>query len=351
MVDETRPGAPEPPRLVMDIFVLARLGFALAFVAVTLLIAAPFLASFTWALVMAVIFLRPHRAMESLLGPSIGAAVSALLVALIIVGPLALVSERLINEAVAGAAYIQQEITQEKWQDFLDLHPWLQRFNNWLSGQFNLREVLGQIGAALTNAGALFIKQSTGQALTLLLSFYMLFFFLRDREAGVAALLRLSPFSDLETGKLIVRIRDTIYAIIYGTLVVAALQGALGGLMFWWLDFPSPVFWALIMGLLAIVPVLGTFVVWAPTAIFLAIEGRWTDAVTLGLWGGVVIASSDNLVRPLLISDTLRLHTAPAFIAMLGGIQLFGPSGVVLGPVAMTTTSLMLEFLRRRANA
>ncbi|WP_051134097.1 AI-2E family transporter [Methylocystis sp. ATCC 49242] len=351
MTDETPPGAPEPTRAAVDIFVLARLGLTLVFVAVTLLLAAPFLSSLTWALVLAVVFLRPHRAIEAVMGRSFGAALSVLIVALIIVGPLAFVSERLINEAVEGAAYIQQEVTQGKWVDFLKAHPWLETVNNWIEGQFDLQDVLSRVGAFLTNAGALFIRQSTGQALTVLLSFYMLFFFLRDRKAGVEALLRLSPFSDIETRKLIVRIRDTIYAIIYGTLAVAALQGALGGFIFWWLNFPSPVFWALIMGLLAIVPVLGTFVVWVPATIFLAIEGRWADALTLGLWGGVVIASSDNLVRPLLISDTLRLHTAPAFIAMLGGIQLFGPSGLVLGPIAMTTTSLMLEFWRRRANA
>lgn len=349
MTDETPAKEPKAPGPPADIPMFARLGFALVFVAITLLLAAPFLSSLTWALVLTVVFLRPHRAIEAVAGPSFGAAISVLVVALIVVGPLALVSERLVGEAITGAAYIQQEITQGKWRDFLAAHPWLQTIDNWIEGQFDLQDVLSRLGAFITNAGAMFIRQSTGQAMTVLLAFYMLFFFLRDRRAGIAALLRLSPFSNIETRKLILRMRDTIYAIIYGTLAVAALQGALGGFMFWWLDFPSPVFWALIMGLLAIVPVLGTFVVWVPATIFLAIEGRWGEALTLGLWGGVVIASSDNLVRPLLVSDSLRLHTAPAFIAMLGGISVFGPSGLVLGPIAMTTSSLMLEFLRRRA--
>ncbi len=103
------------------------------------------------------------------------------------------------------------------------------------------------------------------------------------------------------------------------------------------------------MGLLSIVPVLGTFVIWAPAALFLAVDGRWGEALTLSLWGGVVIASADNLVRPLLVSGGLRLHTAPAFIAMLGGLSLFGAPGVVLGPIAMTTTGQMMSFWRRRA--
>ncbi|MBM3623752.1 MAG: AI-2E family transporter, partial [Alphaproteobacteria bacterium] len=75
------------------------------------------------------------------------------------------------------------------------------------------------------------------------------------------------------------------------------------------------------------------------------------DAATLAVWGGVVIASADNLVRPLLIGESVRLHTIPTFIALLGGLYLFGASGVVLGPIIMTTAALMLEFWRERAAA
>jgi predicted PurR-regulated permease PerM len=104
------------------------------------------------------------------------------------------------------------------------------------------------------------------------------------------------------------------------------------------------------MGVLSIIPVLGSFVIWIPATIFLAVEGRWGEAITLGLWGGGVIATADNFLRPLLVGETLRLHTAPAFVAMLGGLQLFGPSGLILGPIAFTTTTQMLEFWRRRAD-
>jgi predicted PurR-regulated permease PerM len=330
----------------LDIFLLARLIFTVFFVAITALVAAPYLSSLTWALVLAVVFARPHRWLETFLNPSLAAGVSALAIALMIVAPLFLISQRLIGEALAGVDYIQNEIADGSWAAFLEAHPWLK----WIGDQIDIRALPGRLGEFLTRIGANVLKQSTGQAITILLSFYMLFFFLRDRRAGLEAILRLSPFSELETGRLVVRARDTIYAMTYGTLAVATLQGALGGLMFWWLNFPSPIFWALVMGALSIVPVLGSFVIWIPATIFLAIEQRWADAITLGLWGGVVIASADNLVRPLLVGETLRLHTAPTFIALLGGLQFFGPSGLILGPVAFTTTALMLEFWRRRAD-
>lgn len=334
-----------PPQPI-DIFLLARLGFTFIFVVITALIAEPYLASLTWALVLAVVFVRPHVWLEARLGPNAAAGVSVFLIAVIIVGPLLLVSQHLINEAISGVGYLQATVTDGRWNGFLAAHPWLK----WIGGQIDLRALFARMGEFFTNIGASLLKQSTGQAITLLLSFYMLFFFLRDRQAGVEAIVRVSPFSDMETGKLIVRARDTIHATIYGTLAVAALQGVLGGFMFWLLAFPSPLFWALVMGVLSIIPVLGSFVIWIPATIYLAIEDRWAEAITLGLWGGVVIASADNFVRPLLVGETLRLHTAPAFVAMLGGLQFFGPSGLILGPLAFTMTVLMLEFWRRRAD-
>ncbi len=92
-------------------------------------------------------------------------------------------------------------------------------------------------------------------------------------------------------------------------------------------------------------PVLGSFVIWIPATILPLDRGRWVAAIILGLWGGVVIASIDNLVRPLLIGDSMRLHTVPAFIAMLGGLQLFGASGIVLGPIVMALTPVVAGFL------
>jgi predicted PurR-regulated permease PerM len=147
------------------------------------------------------------------------------------------------------------------------------------------------------------------------------------------------------------RVGDTIYATIYGTLVVAAVQGLLGGLMFWWLGLPTPMLWGVIMGLLAVVPVLGAFVVWIPAAIFLLLDGSWGKAVMLALWGGVVVAGIDNVVYPVLVGSRLKMHTVLAFVSVVGGLMVFGPSGLILGPVALTITTELLAIWRQRAVA
>ena len=144
------------------------------------------------------------------------------------------------------------------------------------------------------------------------------------------------------------RVADTIYATVYGTLAVSAVQGLLGGLMFWWLGLQTPLLWGVVMGLLAVVPVVGAFVVWIPAALFLLMEGSWGKALILTLWGMLVVGTIDNLLRPVLVGNRLKLHTVLAFLSVVGGLMLFGASGLILGPVALTITTVLLENWRSR---
>ena len=186
------------------------------------------------------------------------------------------------------------------------------------------------------------------QAISVLLTFYLLFYFLRDQREALRSLRSLSPLSEADMDRLFSRVGDTVHATMYGTLAVAVIQGTLGGLMFWWLDLPAPLLWGLVMGVLAIVPVLGAFVVWIPAAVFLALDGSWGKALILALWGGVLVGGIDNVIYPILVGNRLRLHTIPAFMAIVGGLIVFGPSGVILGPMTLTVTVLLLEIWRNR---
>ncbi|MER9358587.1 AI-2E family transporter [Mesorhizobium sp. M0500] len=131
-------------------------------------------------------------------------------------------------------------------------------------------------------------------------------------------------------------------------MFVAAVQGTLAGLMFWWLGLPTPIFWGLVMGLLAIVPVLGAFVIWVPAAVYLALQGAWASAAILTVWGGVIVGGIDNLLYPMLVGNRLRLHTVVAFIGAVGGIVLFGASGLVLGPAVIAITISLIDVLKTR---
>jgi predicted PurR-regulated permease PerM len=112
--------------------------------------------------------------------------------------------------------------------------------------------------------------------------------------------------------------------------------------------FADTVALGLVMGLLAVIPVLGAFVIWVPAAIFLALDGSWGKALILTAWGAVVVGSIDNLLYPMLVGNRLKLHTVPAFVSIVGGVILFGPSGLLLGPLAVTATVFFLEIWRIR---
>jgi predicted PurR-regulated permease PerM len=189
-----------------------------------------------------------------------------------------------------------------------------------------------------------FIYMLVQAAITL----FILFFLYRDGDQALANFRRLSPLSDRETTTLIKRVGDTVHATIAGILVVAIVQGTLGGIMFAILGLPAPVLLGTAMVLMAMVPYLGTSTIWGPTAVILAINGQWEKALILAAWGMLAIGLIDNLLYPMLVGNRLRQHTVVAFLSIIGGLALFGATGIVLGPVIVTVTFFLLEVWRRR---
>lgn len=324
---------------------------SIAGIVVCVLLARPFLGALAWALALAILFAPLHARIEARLRhPALGALASVLISALVIAAPAAFVVGNLIQQAAASAALIQTRVTPGAIQHLLDAHPGIAPLGKWIEQQVHLPAMTGRLATWLGNLGASFARGSVAEVVEIVLTFYLLFYFLRDRHALVRWLNAWLPLSPGETQRLLRRIVDTVQATVYGTVAVAAVQGLLGGLMFWILGLPAPLLWGVVMGLLAVVPVLGAFVVWIPAAIFLALNGSLIRALILGLWGALVVGSIDNVLRPILVGHRLRLHTVPAFISMIGGLFLFGPSGFILGPLVVTVTLLMLEIWKERSD-
>jgi predicted PurR-regulated permease PerM len=135
---------------------------------------------------------------------------------------------------------------------------------------------------------------------------------------------------------------------VFGTVTVAMVQGALGAIIFALLGIPGALLWGVIMGLLSIIPYLGAFVIWGPVAAYLALSGDWTKAIILTAYGMLAIGLIDNLLYPLLVGKRMRLHTLAAFFAILGGVAVFGMSGVVIGPVVVAVGLALVDIWRQR---
>ena len=321
--------------------VLALTAAVLGGLLICALLAVPFFGALTWAFTLAVLFAPLQARLEKFLRhPGIAAVVTVLVAVVVVAVPVALVLERLVHGAISSATFIQSKLASGT----LKLPP----AAGWVEQQIDLPGILNQLISVLSTIGALFLRGSLAQGLEILLTFYILFYFLRDRHAAGNVLRDILPLTPKETGQLFRRMADTVHAIIYGTIMVAVLQGTLAGLMFWALGLPAPLFWGVVMSLLSIIPVLGAFVVWIPEAVYLALEGQEVKAVVLALWGALVVGEIDNVVRPILVGNRLKLHTIPAFIAIVGGLILFGAPGFVLGPMAVTVTLFLLSVFRQR---
>ena len=309
----------------------------------------PFFPVLAWALALAVLFAPLHRWLESRLRRgNLAATLSVLAVVVIVVVPATFVVDRVVGEAARGAETIRASVESGDWRRAFEAHPKIAPVGQWIEQQFDLPGLVKTAASWLTNTATSFVRGSIVQLVGIVLTFYILFYFLRDRGMALDSLRSFSPLSKADMNRLFGEVFDTVRATVYGTLAVAAVQGTLGGLMFWWLGLPAPLLWGLVMGLLAVVPVLGAFIIWIPAAVFLALDGSVWKALLLTVWGAVVVGGVDNLLYPMLVGRQLKMHTVIAFVSIVGGLIVFGASGLILGPVIFTVTRFLLEIWRRR---
>ncbi len=162
---------------------------------------------------------------------------------------------------------------------------------------------------------------------------YILFFFLRDGNRMLDGLIRALPLGDDRERRLFAKFVEVSRATIKGTLVVGAVQGAIGGLLFWVLGIGAPIFWGVLMTLLSFLPAIGAAIIWLPAAIILIVTGQVIKGLILIAAGTLIIGLVDNLLRPILVGRDTQMPDFLILLATLGGITLFGISGFVIGPI------------------
>jgi predicted PurR-regulated permease PerM len=341
------------PRAQFDLLRTSTLvGITLIGLIVCYLVALPFLPALIWALAAAVLAMPLHRRFEAKLRhPNLAASISLALLAVLVFFPLALLGNALFAALIGGLGSMQEQVAGGDLQRLVESHPLARWLASLAPADVDLTSIFGNVTGWVAGVGASVVRGSVTNIITIVLTFYLVFFFLRDHREALHQVRMLAPLSRSETDYLFERVADTIHAIILGTVITSAIQGVLGGAMFWLLGLPNPVFWGIVMAVLAIIPVLGTFIVWIPAAVYLALGGEWGKAAVLVTWGTFVIGGIDNILYPILAGGRLRLHTLPTFIAIVGGLALFGTSGLLLGPLAVVLTIALLKIWHERAVA
>jgi predicted PurR-regulated permease PerM len=330
-------------------FVLA--GATLLGLYVCYLIAKPFIAPIAFALALAVATQRPFNWLHGRLKTDTAtAAVAVVLVTLLIVGPAVALVTLLIQQA---ADNVQQLLSDEEgtgWRAAVEKQPQLAELFHWAEARMDLQGQLKRLGEAAAGYAGAFLRGSMHVLTQLVIMLFVLFFLYRDRKEAYTAMCQLVPLSTEESNSLFNRVSSTILATVNGSITVAVVQATLAGLMYWALGVPAPALWAAATFITALVPVFGTFLVWGPIAVYLALTGSVIKALILVGWGMVAIGTIDNILYPYLVGDRLRLHTVPTFFSILGGLTLFGPAGLILGPLALAITIALIDVWWERTS-
>ncbi|MDR2128342.1 MAG: AI-2E family transporter [Burkholderiaceae bacterium] len=327
-------------RLQRNVFLLLLVSVTCAFAWVM----SPFITAVFWAVALALLFHGVFNRVQILLKGrrNLAAALTVALIVLIVVTPAILVAVAAADEAARFSLRMRS--------GEIDFHGYFNQIAaiapNWVPtvlerfGITSVSDAVNRLSAMLLQGGQFITTQavSIGQntviwVINLGIILYLLFFFLRDGDAMEALIRRSTPMSPEQTQALLGKFATVVRATVKGNVVVALIQGFLGGLAFWALDIHGAVLWGALMALLSLLPAVGAVLIWAPAAIYLAVTGSIGQAIGLALWGLLVISMIDNLLRPLLVGKDTKLPDWIVLLSTLGGISLFGISGFVVGPV------------------
>jgi len=332
----------------LALLVVAALAFYICW-----LMVAPFINVLAWATVLVILFHPIHRRIVILTGhPGWSALLSTVIVIAVILIPLTLLTLAVAKEIGDVTKNVQGFL-----RSLLDpdspvmgrIVGWLGRYIdvNQLDPQEYLLERLNNVGGAIAGRTLGFVGGVVGAIIQVFFIVFTMYYLFRDGDRIYDATLDVIPLEHAQTQQIFDRTREVIHASVYGVIVIAGIQGTLGGLAFAVLGLPSALVWGVVMSFLSMIPMVGSFVVWVPAAIYLALSGHWAKALILAAWGALVIGTIDNFLRPKLVGERARLHELLIFFSVLGGLRIWGVLGLVLGPTIVAIALALLDVFRR----
>lgn len=314
----------------------------------------PFFAPLAWALFIAFLLHPLHTWLVHKLGgrASLSSALLTLATLLMLLGPFAALGAAFVAQVADLLHYIQQLAGGRRALADLTQLPIVGSVLTWVQETFGvtLAQIQGWIIEATRNllqllaplGGRIFIG-ALGTVVSFVLMMVMLFFMIRDGEHMVGAFRALVPLPPVQKTRLFDHLASVTRAVFFGSGVTALVQGALVGIGFLIVGLPSPVVFAVLAALFALIPLAGTPVVWVPAVLVLAAQQRWVAAIFLLVFG-LIIATIDNFLRPLLVSGRAPVAALTVFIGVLGGVSAFGALGLFLGPLVLSLVIALIRF-------
>jgi predicted PurR-regulated permease PerM len=318
----------------------------------------PFYGAVFWAVILGIVFAPMQRRLQAKFGWQRNlTSLCTLSVCLVIaILPVIILSVLLVQEGATVYKNIESgelDIAAYLAQFKHSLPPYFQHLlDRFGVGELNaLREKIVKAamqGSQVLASQAFSFGQGTFEfVVSFFIMLYLLFFFLRDGPELARKMRTAVPLEENHKRRLQLKFNRVVRATVKGNLVVAVTQGALGGAIFWFLDIPSALLWAVLMAFLSLLPAVGAGIVWAPVAAYFLLSGMVWQGVVLGLFGVFVIGLVDNVLRPILVGKDTRMPDYMILISTLGGLAVFGLNGFVIGPLIaalfMSSWALFVE--------
>lgn len=315
----------------------------------------PFLNALGWAAVLAIFFYPMHEAFSRRFPPTPAAVVSTLAVIILLIVPAILVTSMFVREAVLISRGVQHSLVEQHAPVIEKTWSWIARHVPGLNPNASVLDMVEQgiekqAGFLAERLGTI-LKNIAAFVFDLFVMTFAMFYFFRDAGQITRMIRGLLPFDAAHRETIIGQTRNLIFASVITSLIVAAIQGALGGLGFAIVGLPGPVFWGVVMAFFSLVPVVGSGLIFVPASLWLGLTGHWGRAFLLLAICAGVSTVVDNIVRPLLLRGRTELSALVIFISVVGGVSLFGMLGLVLGPILVAMVAGILAVYVERTES
>ena len=294
-----------------------------------------------WSVALALLFNGLHQQVLKMVGQkrNLAAAITLSLIILAVIIPTFLIGQAVVTQAIdtyerieSGDIRLQEQI--DTWKDRIPaLDRTFERFGlDFERVKTAANDAITNTARKLTTIVFSVTQNVAGFVIQFFLMLYVLYFFLRDGRSLLVKIIWVIPISDRQEWLLVQRFESVTRATIKGSLVVAIIQGGIGGVLFWSVGIPAAALWGVVMTILSLLP-LGSGIVWIPAALIFFSQGAYTKAIVLLLVGSLIIGLVDNFLRPRLVGSDTKLPDYLILLSTLGGLAWFGVSGFILGPI------------------
>ncbi|WP_165247865.1 AI-2E family transporter [Paludisphaera soli] len=337
-----------------EIRLFALIALTVLLLGLSVVLAFPFLPSITWAVALAILAWPMHvRLRQYIPWPSAAAGLSTTIVVVVLLGIGGFVVYNLAAEAGAAVQHLEKKTSEGGGVEATVAEiPFVGAAMKWLEDKgVDVEGQARRLAGSLAQYVSGFTQVSAVATIQFLVAAFILFYLFRDPRAFLTEIQDLLPMPRSESDFIIKRAGDSVHANLYATLITGLLNAGSYGLLFWWFGLPAPLLWTVIMFILCILPILGAGLVWGPAAIYLAMNGQWIGAIVLVGWGVLTFIIIGYFLYGRIVGERMKMHDVPALLAFLGGLAVFGLSGMILGPAIVAVTMALIEVWKRRMAA